>query len=383
MLFGMGDRASRRETIADAMARGDGARFDQLRLAAAMSVIVSHAFEIAQGTRANEPFLRFSSEFTFGELAVLVFFTLSGFLLAHSLRRDASIARFAARRARRILPGLCGCVILLVFAVGPLLTIIPLADYFSSSETWAYFGNVAFAPELRTLPGVFETAPNGAAVNAPLWTLHYEVVCYALLAALAALGGFGPRAAAGMIAALFLIHPLAEGVAPPWISHYLRPLSLVGPVFFAGVLAARIGDRIPRDGRLALLAAAVFVVASVLGRPAFGFLFAGVYVVLFIATSRQTGLFRRITRGVDISYGVYLYGWPVQQALVTAGLATSVWSQIVFGLAGAVIAGALSARFVEAPFLRRDKNGRVTEPFLVKFLQNLRPARAPAIKSPD
>jgi peptidoglycan/LPS O-acetylase OafA/YrhL len=384
MLAAMGSERATTESFADAMARGDGGRFDQMRLAAAMLVVVSHAFEISEGTRANEPFLRFSREFTFGEIAVLVFFALSGYLLAHSFRRDGSVLRFAARRARRILPGLVVCVVLLAFVIGPLLTALPFTDYFGAGETWAFLANIVFAPDLRALPGVFEAAPNGPAVNAPLWTLHYEVVSYGLLAALVASGRFGPRGAAMLLAAAALLHPLTEGVASPPLAHYLRPLSLLAPVFFAGVILAILDAKIPRNAWLALAGFGLFLAASALGRPAFGFLVGGVYAVLYVATSRPSGAFRRVTRGADLSYGVYLYGWPIQQILVTTGAAVSVGANMVFGLAGAACAGAASWFLVERRFLRRAglSHGDAI-PGLVKFLQNPPAAAASAFKSPD
>lgn len=384
MVAAMGRQRTATESFADAMARGDGARFDQMRLAAAMLVVISHAFEISEGTRANEPFLRFSREFTFGEIAVLVFFALSGYLLTHSLRRDATLTRFAMRRARRILPGLITCVSILVFVAGPALTSLPLTDYFGAGGTWAFLANIAFVPELRALPGVFGAAPNGPAVNAPLWTLHYEVISYALLAALVAVGRFGPRGAAMLLAVGALIHPLAEGYVSPQFAHYMRPLSLLAPVFFAGALVAMLDAKIPRDARLALAGAGLFLVASAFGRPAFGFLFGGVYAVLYVATSRPSGVFRRLTRGADISYGVYLYGWPIQQILVTTGAALSVGANMALGLAGAVCAGAVSWIVIERRFLRRaGRRGGSAVPDLVKFLQNPPITTASAFKSPD
>lgn len=375
--------ARQRETFADAMARGDGGRFDQLRLGGAMLVIVSHGFEITQGTRANEPFLQLSGEFTLGEIAVLIFFALSGFLLAQSLRRDASVARFAARRARRIMPGLAACVLLLVFVAGPALTFNPRTDYFDSAETYAFLANIALVPDIRTLPGVFETAPIGAAVDAPLWTLLYEVVCYGLLALLTAAGCGGPRGAAFMIIILTLIYMTTANFLPPQAAHFLRPLSVFGPVFFAGALVSTLADKTPRDGRIALLGAAAFVAASALERPNFGFLFGGVYAVLFVATSRPSGFFRRVTGGADISYGTYLYGWPIQQALVTGGLAATVGANIGVGLAAAMLAGLASCLIVERRFQGRGSGRKDQHAGRMNFLQNPPPAAAGAIKSPE
>ena len=89
-----------------------------LRLIAAFAVMVSHAWPIVHGPGTPEPLQ--ATGYTLGTIAVMVFFGLSGFLIAASWLRDPSPGRFVRRRARRILPGLWGMLALCVFVLGPI-----------------------------------------------------------------------------------------------------------------------------------------------------------------------------------------------------------------------------------------------------------------------
>src|SRR5438045_5188514 len=85
-------RAATGETVSMALGGTDiragdrrGNNFDALRLLAALSVVFSHSFMIAEGTEANEPFVWLSgNQSVLGLVGVLVFFFMSGFLVTGS-----------------------------------------------------------------------------------------------------------------------------------------------------------------------------------------------------------------------------------------------------------------------------------------------------------
>ncbi|MCB2097271.1 MAG: acyltransferase, partial [Parvularculaceae bacterium] len=111
-------------TIEDAWRAGKSAgnNFDAIRLFAAALVIFSHSYEVSGGGRATEPFEIISGQISFGELAVLIFFALSGFLIAKSWAAHPQLSVFMRNRVLRIMPALLVSVALLVFIAGPLLT---------------------------------------------------------------------------------------------------------------------------------------------------------------------------------------------------------------------------------------------------------------------
>src|SRR5919202_5926078 len=150
--------------------------FGVLRLTAATAVLVSHAFRL---TGSTEPVAAITGE-TLGDVAVAVFFAVSGFLVAGSWCRDPRLGRFLARRAKRIWPGLAVAVLFTVYVVGPIFTRLPLKEYLDSGGTHAFLGWLVMVPSHR-LPGVFTSNPLGLA-NASLWTLPVEFKAYLLVA---------------------------------------------------------------------------------------------------------------------------------------------------------------------------------------------------------
>jgi len=112
--------------------------FDALRLIAALSVVFSHSFLVAEGSEANEPFVRLTgNQCILGLVGVFVFFIISGYLVTESWCRSPMPGRFALRRALRIYPGLVVNVALCAFVMGPLITSLPWPAYFSGAELGA------------------------------------------------------------------------------------------------------------------------------------------------------------------------------------------------------------------------------------------------------
>lgn len=123
--------------------RGDGVvranNYDFMRIVAALAVIVSHQFALFG---LPEPLvLQYQ---TLGGFGVLVFFSISGYLVGNSWDADPSLWRFAAKRMLRIWPAYILVVLICIFVVGPLFTTDQLGDYFRNPVTWSYFKNIVF-----------------------------------------------------------------------------------------------------------------------------------------------------------------------------------------------------------------------------------------------
>src|SRR5208283_5203380 len=117
-------------------------------------VILSHAFLLGEGTEDHEPLRLLTGQAPLGVAAVFVFFTISGFLVTQSFEATAAPLRFVAKRALRIYPGLICCVLLSAFLLGPVLTQLPLADYFASAELYRYVvSNILMIGPANALPG--------------------------------------------------------------------------------------------------------------------------------------------------------------------------------------------------------------------------------------
>src|SRR5258708_2023967 len=124
--------------------------FDFLRLVAATSVIVSHAYLLDGQT---DPYLRLTG-ISLGLSSVVMFFAISGFLIAQSLERR-SLSSFVVARGLRIFPGLAVCVLITAAALAPLSS-LTLGQYLSTTQTFKFvFGNATLLSTEYSLPGVF------------------------------------------------------------------------------------------------------------------------------------------------------------------------------------------------------------------------------------
>lgn len=333
-------------SVEAAMGRG-GDNFSLLRHLLALSVIVSHAFSVGTGAGADEP-LHAATGFSLGEHAVNGFFAVSGFLVTMSFVRRGPLD-YTLARALRIAPALIAAVLACAFLMGPALTTLPLADYFRDPKLWRFVqATLTTLKSTAPLPGVFEDNPFKFALGT-VWTLKYEVICYIVVLALGVAGMLHRRAFAlalvgGLIAAslgLDILSPEAGKGAQTSIR--LPLIFLTGSVLYLYRERVRFSPAIVAGLFLAVwLAAATPLYHTLL-------FVASAYGVLWLALGAPV-LLRHPPRA-DLSYGLYLYGWPVQQVLF--GLFPTVAAAVMIAPAIAVSAlvAALSWYLVEQPAL--------------------------------
>jgi peptidoglycan/LPS O-acetylase OafA/YrhL len=334
------------------MRRGENS-FDLVRLLAALLVFISHCWPLSSGSNANEPMMRLSGHLTLGAIGVDVFFVMSGYLIAQSWLRDPSLMRFATKRARRILPGL-------VFAIGWSILILPWlvgklapGDYFTRAGTWQYARAVTlFLPWNDRLPGIFEKNPYPSVVNGSLWTLEYEVICYGLIAALGVVGVLKRRPIVLLMtgAALLLT---ASRVALPAIP-YLNVAELVrlASFFLVGASVFLFRNRIPWSGALAALCVAAWLFGCARGYGHAATLLFLPYATLFVCVGMRGGV--RLEH--DISYGIYIFAFPIQQIVVSwLGRHASPLTLALAALPPLLLMAALSWLVVERRFIRRTQ----------------------------
>jgi peptidoglycan/LPS O-acetylase OafA/YrhL len=331
--------------------------FDALRLLAAASVIFSHSFLLAEGRQDHDPLMLLTGgQGILGIVGVFVFFVISGFLVTQSFETTASPLHFLAKRALRVYPGLAACVLLCGFVLGPLATSLPLKAYFASTGVYDFvLSNLALNVEHNGLPGVrFTGLDVGSIVDGPLWSLPCEIVMYLMVLVL---GGLR------LLRLAALVPLLALGLACLWLDTAASPY-FIGSVgwllafFVAGMILYRLRETRFFDGRIALLALAGLVASVPLGRFLLLFPLFGAYLVIYVALDRRLPVLRAARFG-DLSYGLYIYGWPVQQALLYASGGRLLWWQL-FPLALAIAAALafLSWHLVEQPALRLKPKGR-------------------------
>lgn len=325
----------------DAVADGRDNNFDVLRLVAATMVLVSHAFPL---TGHDEPLAALGGP-TLGGLGVALFFTMSGFLIAKSWSWQPSLRDFARKRFLRIMPGLWVAVALTVLVLGPLVTTVSLGAYFSTPGVWGYFARCWVLLTFdSSLPGVFSDNVYADAVNGSLWTLPLEVAAYSMVVLLGVAALFERRrVVGGMFVAAFAASTVVQ------VGVLAEPLALLA-YFLVGTTAYLYRDRISLSWPWALLGLASWVLSF--GTPA---LVPVSLVVLpyavFVCAYRTPRALRHLCGAGDVSYGIYIYAFPVQQTAVLMGAETPLENFLVAAPITWLLACA-SWRIVEQPALR-------------------------------
>ena len=322
--------------------------FDALRLVAAASVIFSHSFLIAEGTEKHEPLIVLTGrQSILGLAGVFVFFAISGFLVTESFESSGSPLRYLAKRALRIFPGLFAALLVSAFVIGPLVTTLPLDAYFGDPRIYGYVvGNTLLNLSIHELPGtLFVNNPVGLEVNGSLWTLRYEFMMYLMVMLLGSLRLLRPGVLIGLLAlGLACLRWQALGFLGTW--GWLLGFFAIGMVLY------RLRDTRIFDGRIALAALAGLVLSIPLRQFIELFPLFGGYLAIYLALDRRLPILPA-TRFGDLSYGLYIYGWPVEALVMHAsGGKASWWQLFLVSLPLAALAAFLSWRFVEEPMLR-------------------------------
>lgn len=323
--------------------------FDALRLVAAVSVIFSHAFLIADGTQKNEWLIRLTgNQSIVGLCGVFVFFAISGFLVTQSFDQTGDPLRFLAKRALRIFPGLFVAAVLSAFVLAPLVTTLEPGAYFSQPAPYRYVvGNTLLSQSVHELPGVmFVNNPVGLEINGSMWTLRFEFMMYVMVLGLGVLR---------LLNLPIMLGLLGLGLACLQFQDALDFLGGWGWLlaFFAtGMILYKLRATRIFDGRIALLALAGLVLSVPLRQFIALFPLFGCYLALWLALNPRLPAIPAARFG-DLSYGLYIYGWPVEEGTIwLLGSAAPWWK--VFGLSLPITAAIAFASWhlIEQPALR-------------------------------
>jgi peptidoglycan/LPS O-acetylase OafA/YrhL len=309
--FDIVERQHRQAVSGDILDRHNN--FDALRLLAASSVILSHAILLATGQQDSDPLMRLShGQLVLGVAGVFAFFVISGYLVTQSWEQTRSLPRFAAKRALRIFPGLAVCILVLTFLLGPVVTNLSLPEYFDAYGTYDFLvANLLLHTDHNSLPGVWFTGQAiGNVVDGPLWSLPVEVAMYAMLAALGLIRAIRLPVLGGL---------LALGLVCLWFdtTRYYEFVGSVGWMvgfFVAGMALHRLGPVVLR-WPLALAALVGLVATAQFGLFLLLFPIFGGYLIIYLALDRRIPVLPAARFG-DLSYGLYIYGWPVEQAVL-------------------------------------------------------------------
>ncbi|CUR58291.1 putative Sugar acetylase [metagenome] len=346
---------------------------DALRLIGALAVIFGHAYHIV-GRPFENPVV---AGYPVQTLGVVIFFAISGYLITASWSRTKNPVSYFAARSLRIFPALALVVLVCMFVIGPLVTVLPTGQYFDAPNFWSYLGNIILRPQYE-LPGVWGDHPYPNAVNGSLWTLPAEFFCYLLVP----LVFLFPKVARIPVIGLLLAASVWYSMTPPlesaviWHSR-ISDNALMWVFFAAGAilrLLAERGMKFRTDVAVGLLAV-YLVIAGTLPQHTtkIAWIFLP-YIVLTIGLA-STPYVRRASRYGDLSYGLYLWAFPVQQLVIDLWGVQRMSVNLVVVTAITALLALVSWHVVEHPSLKlKDR--------VVRRYARPRPQLAPAAGTP-
>jgi peptidoglycan/LPS O-acetylase OafA/YrhL len=316
--------------------------FDLVRLTAACLVVWHHQFNVMG---LPEPIFHLLNVTVDGGIGVAIFFALSGYLNTISVARHRSLAVFLFNRALRIYPALVVCVLLTalfgLFVTSDIRTYISpyLLTYVAKNST------LLFGVGVRT-PGLFTESPIPDVLNTSLWTLPYEIKMYLALALCLALVRYNLVFPIVVFAGAVLFTALSLFVGF-WATFPNDDFGLgFSTLFLAGCTLASIRSFL---GLPIAIAIHVFVALMFLwiGQNFLSILLLLTAAVVFVGAIRLPKLLRL---PLDLSYGIYIYAFPVQQ--LSNLLFSDFWIALTFSASATFALALLSALFIEKPALQ-------------------------------
>jgi peptidoglycan/LPS O-acetylase OafA/YrhL len=339
------------QTITETIARSGGRTtgFDYMRVGLALSIILWHGIPVSYGPQVEIAYWR-------GPLGdamhfvLPMFFALSGFLVAGSLDRCRTLISFFGLRVLRIVPALAVEVLVSALLFGPLLSSQTAASYFTDPRFAGYFLNILGDIHF-VLPGMFETNPVKSLVNAQLWTIPFELQCYLTL------GGLALTAALRKRAILLVLVVVAQSL---WIWHALSigdnggSGGASGPVlviaFLCGLLFHLYRDVIRLHPAIFLAILIAAIALSALPHGAYYLPLPCTYITVYLGLLNPRPI--KLVSSGDYSYGLYLYSYPLQQAIAAYGPPTRHWwASAGLGVPAALLVAVVSWHYVERPAL--------------------------------
>jgi peptidoglycan/LPS O-acetylase OafA/YrhL len=334
--------------------------FNFFRLLFATLVILAHSFELLDGNRSREPLTVLFGTLTFGELAVDGFFLLSGYLIVQSWCGKPNMVAYFLKRVLRIFPGF------IVASLVCLLIIAPLG-----ALTDSYYSEISIKSALWDLIRLqtphappYALGTHTGSINGAMWSISFEFRCYMYVIAfgllglpkrryLWLLGGLG-------IAALFMVMEISQHIGfNPVIAGRLplsNGLNLINArlsmFFFSGGIFYLYREKIPLKGVNALVACGLLLLAMNYQLTAeIAVASAGAYILFYFALMpiRRFGIFQRIP---DVSYGLYLYGWPIQLLVLWKFPMLDGWAVFAISTLFGLLAGLVSWYLIEKPFIK-------------------------------
>lgn len=333
--------------------------FGFLRLVFASLVILSHTPELIDGNRHRELLTQAFGTLSFGDFAVACFFIISGWLITGTYINNPTLKQYFINRSARIYPAFLCVSFICLMLVSPLGGMLPWCIPLRTLALSLF--NIAVLQPMPAV-GAFKDS-HYPLLDGPVWTLAYEFRCYILVPIFSALALLSRRRVFVIItAALWLIQIIqpvelftiwnklpAHGY---YIGNSTDTVKLTA-TFMTGSCFILFRDQLVFKNFMAVIAAtALAACLSNTHFSSFGLAVFGGYLIFYTAFKAAGTPFASINNKNDISYGVYLYAWPITKILLWWFPNLSIFSVNLITLIIAFLCGLASWHFLEKPIMR-------------------------------
>ncbi len=325
--------------------------YDFLRLLAAVTVIIGHSYAIVGKEGWMDPIQKLIHFNFSGGVAVIVFFFFSGLFVTTSIQKNPSLLRFAMHRCFRIFPALIVALLITAYVIGSLFTTLSIKQYLSNPETISYvYRNTLLHSIQWRLPGVFEKSSYG--INGSIWSLPLELHLYVLIFLLAALQLLKNRwAAVSSLVAVMVFSLMNKNIfcyfTQDGSAQYVFAFFLIGAIcsYFRQWIVINLGG-------VLLFSLLLLLAWNTSFKIGIFYLWLN-YLLLFIFQLKQL---QKINLGGDYSYGVYIYGFPVQQVMNSLLPGHTPLLNLILSIPCALLLGVASWHWIEKPTIRLVSN---------------------------
>lgn len=319
-----------------------------MRFIASIAVIFSHSYALSGDIVAEDIISRHTqARLSIGAVCVAMFFLCSGYLISKSVERTQNFISYMKARLKRLVPPLA-FVIIITIVFCSFITTVSKVEYFTSSKTLKYLLNSIMVIN-HELPGVFENNYYANAVNGSLWTIPVEFICYIVCYVFFKLGLLTKKRFWYTIP-LFAIALFLKGYFPQLSYSTIRPCTY----FYLGMFYYVYRENIKLSVKILPLIILALVMGFVFADFAELAMFVALPYILFTLWFAIPQCPGWLGKTGEISYGVYLWGFVVQQVLVFVWGGT-MHRMLNFALASiiAIILGIITFLVCEKPLLKQ------------------------------
>lgn len=326
---------------------------DLIRIILASIVILGHTIAINGDTDYWLDPIGYFFPYTYsGGLSVKIFFFISGLVVTNSYLKNDSAIYFIISRVFRILPALLFLLLISVFIVGPIFTNFSLSEYFTNQNNFSYIWKNMIFNTKYTLPGLFTNNFLKSSINGSLWSLRYEIDCYFLLMSAFLLIKNKRKLFFNIIFIIIVI----DYIIPPKIifgGFLNNPDAYYLPLSFAyGSFLAINSNELEINLEIIIISFLIYLIFKNSSYNELLLIIAFCNFTVYIASRK---FILNLKPKYDISYGIYLWGFLIQQIVyfilgqIYAGL------HFIIALIASIIMGYISFLYIERPFINLGK----------------------------